>query len=463
MVKLDDIRTEVFRLKPHFGEVVRTWGDKTLLEYYAQEFSPLYEPSHDILLATQKETSTLLGDEVGKQTYESLKSSRWVNTADHHGLLCHPYFYTTALARSHHAVRGESKVTVTLPFGGISLGNDSFPRGFFFHDAEGRVERIFFKSLKERRLPVYALSPMLREELVHERDRAHSFKLSPHAHERLDFLFTELLKDERIWNQNTYSAQLTVMNSVLWHTLFEDTRGEFVYLEIDSVVQRLLIEKHLVSETPIFNLIFNASWRSAFVELFSGVFGSHTHDSGTHLFWYIDTVQKTRRRLILHGDSLMTIEKDVVISLIPESIIELLRMRTLMPSTALTLILVQGEEKLACGGGPSQLTYLSAMMERWSTLRARFGESIEIPASNIYCGDNTLFQTLSPRTSKCSLATSIDLLLYSSSISNAVDSVLTTISMNNAVDALLPTLNHLYTKETITPDFMFTLPKIIIQ
>ncbi|MFZ2252995.1 MAG: hypothetical protein WAW13_02335 [Minisyncoccia bacterium] len=462
-MKPDALREEIFALKPHFGEVVRLWGDKTVLEYYAQDFSPLYEPSSDILVAIQKETSALLGNEVGGRTYESLQSTKWVNTADHHGLLCHPYFYATALARSHTLIRKDSGVTVTMPFGGVSLGNDSFPRGFFFHDANAKVERIFFKSLKDRRMPVYALLPTTKEELLHERERSHSFELTLHAREQLNCLFEKFLEDERVWNQETYSAQLTLMNSVLWHAFFGESRGEFVYLEIDSVVRRLLIEKHLVTETPIFNLIFESSWREAFVELFSGVFGSHSIGTGTHLFWYIDYVQKTRRGLLVHNDLLVTREGDVVIPLTAEDIAEGLRTRTLMPSTALTLILIHGVEKLACGGGPSQLTYLSLMMERWSTLLARFGQRTDIPATNIYCGDNTLFQIASSAISTISLATCIDLLLYNSSISDTVDTALETTSMGAMVDALLPTLNHLYTKETNQYDSPCTLSNINIQ
>jgi hypothetical protein len=253
------------------------------------------------------------------------------------------------------------------------------------------------------------------------------------------------------------------MNSGLWHALFRDSRGESVYLEIDSVVRRLLIEKHLVMKTPIFSLIFEASWRDAFIELFSGVFGSHSIDGGTHLFWYIDYVQKTRRRLIVYKDTLTTPEGGVVIPLTPEHIAEGMHARTLMPSTALTLILVQGVEKLACGGGPSQLTYLSIMMAKWNTLLSRFGSKADIPATNIYCGDNTLFQIESLMPDSTSLATSIDLLLYSSPIMNMVDEALATTTLGNTVDALLPTLNHLYTKEALPKDFEFTLPKIIIQ
>lgn len=463
MVKLADIREEVFRLKPHFGEVVRKWGDKTLLEYYGQEFSNLHEPLSSVLDAIEIETSSIFGDDVGLCAAASLKQEKWVNTADHHGLLCHPYFYTNALARSHDSIRNNSGVTVTLPFGGVSLGNDSFPRGFFFHDAAGKEERIFFKSLKERRMPICMLLPMQREELLHEQVRSHSFTLSHRAHEQLDLLFANLLADERIWNQKKYSAQLTRMNSVLWHTLFKDTRGEFVYLEIDSVVQRLLLEKHLVSETQIFNLIFNTSWRAMFVELFAGVFGSHNGESGTHLFWYIDYAQKTRRSLFILNNSLVTKEGDVTIPITPESIAEGLRTRTLMPSTALTLILIHGVEKLACGGGHSQLTYLSTMMEKWNILLARFSQNTETPNPAIYCGENTLFQGTSQATGKTPLSSCIDILLYSSDISSFIDQALTETSMAATVDAMIPSLNNLSSKEVSRQDYVFDIPKIIIQ
>ncbi len=458
----DEVRDEVFKRRPRFGDTARAWGDATWIEYYTQNFSGLREPSNDVLDAIEAETSAILGREVGLRARASVARAKWTNTADHHGLLCHPYFYSTALARSHPLVRAGSEATVTLPFGGVSLGNDSFPRGFSFHDTHGREVRIFFKSLKDRRLPVHGLVPTTREELVRERGRAESFLLPQSARERLHSFFEALLQEERVWIQETYSAQLTAMNAVLWRELFKGTRGDFVYLEIDSVVRRLLLLKHLVIDTPVHRLIFDPAWRALFVELFSGVMGSHTPNSGTHLFWYIDHTGSRRRGLRIERDHLVTEEGDVAIALTPESIASGLSHRTLMPSSALLLIVLQGVEGLTSGGGPSQLEYLSHMMEQWTELLARMGMTApDIPTCSILCGDTALFEIKQAEAEKSALGTLVDHVLYTDDISGTIDAALATTKIRSTVDAMLPTLYYLYTGEkptTLGPQGLPTIP-----
>jgi hypothetical protein len=355
------------------------------------------------------------------------------------------------------------EVTVTLPFGGISLGNDSFPRGFFFHTNDGYLERIFLKSLAERRMPVYAARPTARDTLMHERMRIHTLPLSPRAHERLHSLFSALLADTGTWEQDTYGAQLTRMNSILWETLFGTERGGFVYLEIERVVRRLLTEKHLVKETLIHHLLFQKEWRTAFIELFSGVFGSHTESSGTHFFWYIDHIQKTRRRLFIENDTLVTMERDVTVPLTPEHIAHALETYTLIPSTALILIIVQGVEQLACGGGPSQLSYLPHTMQQWHALLARFDETTTFPNTSIYCGDNTLFHIKNLKNETNSLATLIDCILYMDNPNETINTALETTPLHDMIDALIPTLYYMYTKKSVTREQKYTIPHICIS
>jgi len=448
-MSLDEMRQEVFRQKKTFGSIVEAWGDRTWVDYYTQDFKNLGESSGAVLDAIEAETARILGVRVGKAARLSVAENKWTNTADHHGLLCHPYFFSTALARSHASVRKASNAVVTLPFGGVSLSNDSFPRGFFFHDREGEEVRIHFKSLKERRMPVYASLPMKKSDLILDRDRALSFSLSLSAQERLNALFTAFLADDRVWTCDTYSEQLTLLTSILWHELFSSGRGDFVYLEIDTVVRRLLLQKHLVQETFIFSLIFNVEWRTAFVELFSGVMGSHTPETGTHLFWHIDHTQKTRRSLFIHGGTLVTREGDVSFPLTPEHIAKGLENRTLMPSSALLLIVIQGVEGLAAGGGPSQLEYLGSFMGAWEKLLQRFGHTVSLPTASILCGDTALFQMHHGKDTFCGLASLIDIFLYEKDIQGRIDDALATTPIKDTADALMPRLYEMYTRNKV--------------
>ncbi len=460
-MNIDSIRAEVFARKPRFAQLVNTWGERSLVDYYTQDFA-VGLPSPDILSAIEEETLSILGADVATSARHFVETQGWVNTADHHGLLHHPYFYTTPLALSSKPVRGENKATVILPFGGVSLGNDSFPRGFSFHDDVMQLQKVFFKSLKQRRLPIYALTPMTKEELLHEKQRASSFALKPKAQERLQNFFAALLSDSRVWSQKTYSGQLTVMNDILWHQLFGDERGGLVYLEIDSVVVRLLLEKHIPTETDIHRLIFNNDWREKFVELFSGIQGSHDENSGTHLFWYIDHQARTRRRLIIAGDNLVTPNGEVVIPLNEVTIAKGLMERTLMPSSALTLIIVQEVEGLTCGGGPSQMDYLSSYVEQWAALTETLGNTERKDRATIWCGDCNLFGITDTAGKNTAQATLMDVLLHTDKKSADIDRDLASTPIASVVDAMIPALYTINTHQKVDAPHRLTTPTIII-
>lgn len=436
------MRAAVFAQKPDFARIVEAWGDQTLPAYYAQDFSDLTMPSGRILEAIYTETEKILGSTIADVTRESIRLSRWTNTADHHGLLFHPYFYTTALARSHATVRRESTATVTLPFGGVSLGNDSFPRGFYIHDREAVIRRFHFKSLSERQLPVYGRVPFTREAFDRECDRILRFPYTPKASERLRVLLDIFRNTPHIWRQETYSAQLTAMNATAWNVLFGTSRGDFVYLEIDTLARRLLLDHHLSEQTPINALLFDSAWRTEFLKLFSGVFGSHTEHSGAHFFWYLDEKQKKRRSLKLDHSFLKTHEGDVVIELTPAALRPYIERRTLMPTTALLLIMIHAVEGLACGGGSSQIGYLGDCVRAWQSLLARVGHvSAQIPTTSISCGEGMLRLPDMHTAGNTSL---IDIYMQHENPGVYIDSILERMTMRESVDAIMPILYTLY-------------------
>ena len=442
----EEMRAAVFAKKKGFAVFVEEWGERTWLEYYAQTFPDLQKPSPAILSAIEYESGAILGREVGRKARESVASKKWVSSADHHGLLCHPYFYSSALAQSDGRVRREAEALVTLPFGNISLGNDSFPRGFFFHDANFEPHHFLFKSLRERSLPVCALAPVSRENFLKECDRVRVVPLSHEARSRLTAFLETLRDSEMVWSQEMYGAQLTAMNAILWRTLFGSVRGELVYLEIDSVVRRLLLEKHLVKETCIQRLLCDATWRAAYEELFSGVSGSHTESSGTHFFWYVDRVRCIRRSLRVQGDVLTTEDGEVEIPLSPESLSEKLHARDIVPSSALLLLIVHAEEKLACAGGLSQLDYLPHMMKQWRLLLERFSEALEdVPHTGIFAGEQVLF-SIADAMQKEKIASLLDLLLYGSAHGSMIERALETMPLAVTIDAMMPTLYWLVTR-----------------
>ncbi len=435
-MKLTEIRKDILEHNPELTQILTVWGDFPIGDYYAKGIHGTSVPSVDILSTIHTETKELLGGGVASRAKEAIEKDGWVNTADHHGLLFHPYFFPSALIRSNPKIN-TSRCTVTLPFGGISLSNDSFPRGFALHDAVGVLRRIIFKSLQEKHLPVYALDPITQDVLKREQQRISKIVFPLRTRDRLDALFFEFQKDERVWNQTTYSAQLTVMNSILWKVLFEETRGDFVYLEIETVVRNVLLNKHLARETSIYNLIFNPNWRESFINLFSGVFGSHNPNGGSHLFWFIDHKKGRREGLRIVGNTLVTKDGQVSIELVPENITHLLKARVLMPTTALTLITLSGVEGLTCGGGLSQVHYLPNILRQWKALLTQYGlPTHTIPSDIILSGDGTPFRFGEGETAP--LAMLFDLIVNTKDIDEVIQHTIENVTLNEAIDALLP-------------------------
>jgi hypothetical protein len=446
---IEAMKARVFAEKPTFGRVITEWGDRTWEDYYTHPFENLRLPSEDILAAIREETALIFNDtEKGVRAGKALENKKWVSTADHHGLLSHPYFYSSNLAQSGKKVQQEGDALVTLSFGNISLGNDSFPRGFFFHDALFRKERFLFKSLQDRSLPVTVLLPVAQETFQREMKRMSSVPLSKEARGRFEAFLSALLNTEEIWSAPSYSTQLSRMNTVLWSSLFGEERGELIYVEIDRVVERLLRTKHLVGDTLISQILFTPRVRERYLALFEGIPGAHSHSGGTELFWYIDYKERKRKRLIVTHDALVT-EDGVHIPLTQSHIADALLRKEIIPSSALLLMVVHGEEGLACAGGVSQLDYLSSMTKAWNTLRSEVGMS-PLPELNtsIVGGEHILFE-IAHASEERSLPSLIDLLLYADSPQEFVEDALAHTSIRDTIEAMIPSLYRLITRESI--------------
>lgn len=442
---LEEMRNYVHDQRPVLGALMEGWGHRTCLEYCNQTFEPLFDPHPAILSAFQRETEVIVGAEAAARAVAAVREKRWVDTTDHHGILHHPYFYTSALTRSHERVRPHSGTTVVLAFGSVSLSNDSFPRGFSFFDGDFTSRRFRLKTLRDRRLPVCALPPVSRVFFDAERDRMRTVPLAPTVRKRLFSLLDGIGSANQVWNQATYSAQISAINEVLWRIVCGPSRGELVYIELESVVRRALLEYHLLQDTSIHRLLFDQAWRDAYGALFEGIQGAHAQGRGTHFFWYIDHTQRVRRQLFLKDGALHTPEGDYVLNLAPESVAEALERRVLVPSSALSLLVVHGEGFLGCAGGFSQIQYLRDMMQQWELLLGSFGCAHPTPYPSIYSGEYAAFDLR--RGEKRELPSFFDLFLYGpEDLNGFIDSQLERLTVRDSIDAMMPTLYWLLSR-----------------
>ncbi len=361
-MKLDDAKKIVFEKKPAFATLYNEWGNTTWTEYADKNYpkKAVTELPEEFLEAFRNVLNSSLDESTVTTALATLQKTNFVSTADHHGILCHPFFSNNTILRS-----SREDAVISLTCGGISLTNSSYPRGIFFHDKNLNEIRMPFVSRKTGNLPVYGHEPITKKQLQSHKKMARFMDISKQARKNLMIFFDALVTDEKMWELASLSDQFTRINSILWHQLFGEGKN-LIYVSCEDVVRELLLKIHLVKKTPMHDLLFDPSVRERYIENFNGITGAHSgQEYGTHFFWHIKHEHHTRVPLWIHGDELVSPDNHVKISFDTGSITQGLNHRTLLPSTALCYSILSFYYGLTLGGGFSQIQYLGEMKEAY--------------------------------------------------------------------------------------------------
>lgn len=362
LMKLAAAQEIVFKKKPAFATFYNEWGSKTWVEYANENYPEKAsgQLSQELVDAFKSVLSSSLDEISIDNALQTLLTTRFVSTADHHGILCHPFFSNNTILRS-----GREDTVISLTCGGISLTNSSYPRGIFFHDKNLQEIRMPLVSRKTGNLPVYGHVPITKKQLQSHKSMTRFMEISKQARKNLLIFFDSLLDDDRLWKLDSLSDQFTRINSIIWHQLFGEHKN-LIYLSCEDLVVELLRKIHLTKPTPIHTLLFDQSARERYIENFNGITGAHREQEyGTHFFWHIKHEHHTRVPLWISGKELVSTDNHVRISLDPHSIIQGLNKRTLLPSTALCYSILSFYYGLTLGGGFSQIQYLGEMKKAY--------------------------------------------------------------------------------------------------
>lgn len=397
---LAEERDFVFVHKPELGRLYTTYKDKTWIQYAHENFpnmrrsvEPVYEKRFSELAdACKSIIKPLLGRSLADTVVDTLRAGRFVSTADHHGVLCHPFFLNSTLLRS---IYHSDEPIITLTCGGVSFSNSSYPRGVFFHDSDLAQVKIPFVPWRDRQYPVYGHKPLIDGEVEHAYRKIESADIPTAQKQKVLSLFQTVSNDVGYKNSHTISDQYTVVSQVLWKKSGMQT--DLVYIEIEKLMRQLLLEVHIMQDTLIHRIIFDVTHRNLYLKYFDGVTGAHTgHAHGTQLFWYIDRAHGKRIALSVnktHHDQyiLQSEDKSITIPLNPEEISKHVSDYSIFPCLALCYSTISFYYGITLGGGFSQINYLGHMKKAYqNVVKSSMYERIETCQyieTNIFTGE----------------------------------------------------------------------------
>ncbi|MCA9328757.1 hypothetical protein KC959_03225 [Candidatus Saccharibacteria bacterium] len=381
----DDAINQVAKQRPGLARLLDTRGSESIKQYLGS----LGDKSniHPLLLKTILMTRSLKGAAIQKLP-------NLAHTADHIGLLNHPFFWSAKAA-------SQDNTILVLATSNVSPVNSSHPRGLSWHGRNLVEKRAHFIPLSWRRHAMYGVPALTKIEVD-----TFIIKLPEKIRPSLQRVSEQDTFHECTW----LSDQICLFNQELWADTF-GTSQALVYIELESIVNELLIQL-LDNDTSTFSrLCSDSSLQKRYVGSFDSIPGAHTtsNQKGSQLFWLID--HSTRRRIPLKlSNGYLITPTGNKISLAATSLCKNLQNRTLMPTLALSYCILSAEFGLTLSGGFSQIDYLPKMINAWGKL---FDAKTHTKA-DVFAGELGLVSLSNKK--EHVLATFIDLLLYTDNI-----------------------------------------------
>lgn len=394
-VPAEQVRRTVFEHKPILQQVLKEHGHLTLEKYFHKNLKttcPVSSTRAEELIHTIAEkVSGICGQAAGTAIRQYFKLNYSVSTADHHGPIGHPFFLNSNLCQGFAAQALGLPAVVTLTCGSISLNNSSFPRGLLLHDRAGQEQRLHFFTTKVRHRPVYSL-PAYDKRVVDKAIRElENLNIGERQREAIIDCLNTIYADAIVLGRASYSDQVTLTNARLWQQLPGQQAVNLFQVEQEEIVRQLLLDHHVSADTIISKLLFDPAFRQLFQAYFKGVTGAFADKPahGSFLFWSLRDGQ--RSSFHLKGDKLVT-ESGHALILEPETIAKALRDKNILPTMALSFIVLSFYYGLRCGGGFSQINYLGDMQRAYLRLLEESGEFAETQVvknveTSFFCGE----------------------------------------------------------------------------
>lgn len=467
---LAEVKKNVFAHKPKLAEIIKRYGNMSVFDYFNSvpySFSSVLrtERQTELLQVIKDKISGLFDENMANDVIDQLKRYYFVSTAEHHGIICHPFFFNSTLCRFLTQQERKETSVLSLTCGSISLNNSSFPRGLIVHDQSLKEERFHLFSGQRKHAPVFGLEAYLKNQKLTVLHRLEIINLSEVHKEKIRNIIDEIIFSEQVLKQKYFSDQISLINHALWKLLPGHNEMNLIHIEQEEIVRQLLLRYHLINNSLIFNLLFSPTFVELFIKYFDGITGAFSSQikRGSVLFWGIN--DGSRVSLWLKDTMLVSEDQSIKIRLEPDIIREHLENKTIMPTMALSYIILSFYYGLTCGGGFSQINYLGDMKLAYLKFLEEAGytkeqELVNSLKTDIFCGEFVLATIASGRY-HCP-AFSLDLILAdTNSLNVLLLDVSKKMSLATVIDGMMPEYHKIITGAQI-PLINITLPKPLL-
>lgn len=375
-------------LDQHRGKSIYTYFD----EQYSSALPAGERAKLQLLPLVEKAVLKITDSETAEGAVSQLKERFVVSTADHHGPINHPYFHNSHIVQSFVQRRHKHRYIVIFSCGSVSMNNATFPRGLWFTDQEDHDQHINFAGWRDRRATVFAFPSYDRKIVKNSIGQVASRSLNIRMKEILTGLLAEIYADPVALSFQYYADQVGRTNFMLWRCIPGQEDVSLIYLQQEDIVNDVLVTHHLRTHTVISLLLTDMHFIHAYETFFDGIQGafSRKEGKGTVLFWGVES--KRRLPLYRHAKTLQSVDGTFRVELTREALSDAIRARRLMPSMALSFIVLSFYYGLRCGGGYSQVTYLGRMKDAYGELLGTLGleeeraKSISVETRSLYGG-----------------------------------------------------------------------------
>ncbi len=434
-----ELQEAVLLQTPALQTVLKKNKHLTIQDYFKKNLAFVSAISNDrqeeLLSTIDSLIRTNVEPSIAETAIRHLRKFYYVSTADHHGPITHPFFVNSHLAQSYANQEQGLNTIFVFSCAGISLNNSSFPRGLFFHDTKLEKKRYHFFSLKNRHQSVFGF-PAYHTTAI-EKNIA-----TIRRQEKMHHLVREIYLEEQVLNETYYADQISRSNYTLWKKIPGQEKTNLVYLAQEDIVNKLLSTFHLKQSTFLTELISNVSIIEQFEDCFEDIRGalSKKGHKGTTLFWAVQNGE--RKGLILKNNRLETIDGSFKVSLSSEDIQEKIEKKYLMPSMALSFIVLSLYYGLTCGGGFLQVNYLSEMKQAYLKLLKNIGEINELErvekiTTDYFCGEFAF--AMMGNENRIAKASSIDLILYgNTNTGKELQELAKSCTLGESIDQMMP-------------------------